>query len=137
VITLAFFVPVITAMGGNVAIQSSAVMIRSLATGEVSIRNAPGRLLREVGVSVVIGMVCAALIFSVAWLWMGDREVGIAVGGSMLAVVLVATSVGALVPLTLHRLKVDPALATGPFVTTTNDILGILIYLSLAAWVLR
>lgn len=136
-ITLAFFVPVITAMGGNVAIQSSAVMVRGLATGEVTPGDAAGRLLREVGVSIVTGIVCATLIFLVAWLWRGDVRIGTVVAGAMLAVVFVATSVGALVPLLLNRLNVDPALATGPFVTTSNDIVGILIYLSLASAVFR
>ena len=136
-ITLAFFVPVITAMGGNVAIQSSAVMVRGLATGEVSPRDAPRRLIREVGISIVTGIVCATMIFLVAWLWRGDMRLGTVVAGAMLAVVFVATSVGALVPLILNRLKVDPALATGPFVTTSNDIVGILIYLTLASAVFR
>jgi magnesium transporter len=137
VITLAFFVPVITAMGGNVAIQSSAVMVRGLATGEVKAREAMARLVREAGVSILTGIALASLIFAVAYLGWGDLRLGIVVGGAMLAVVLVATSVGALVPLTLDRLKIDPALATGPFVTTSNDIVGILIYLTLAAAVYR
>jgi magnesium transporter len=136
-ITLAFFVPVITAMGGNVAIQSSAVMIRGLATGQVTPRDAARRLGREVGVSIVTGLVCAALIFGTAWLWWGNLRLGGVVGGAMLAVVLLATSIGAIVPLTLSRLRIDPALATGPFVTTSNDILGIVVYLSLAMWLLR
>jgi magnesium transporter len=134
-IALTFFVPVITAMGGNVAIQSSAVMVRGLALGQVSPRDAAARLGREVGVSIITGIVCATLIFCVAWLWWSDLRLGIVVGGAMLCVVLISTSVGALVPLSLDRLKIDPALATGPFVTTSNDILGILIYLSLASWV--
>jgi magnesium transporter len=136
-ITLAFFVPVITAMGGNVAIQSSAVMVRGLATGEVKAQDAISRLLREVGVSILTGFALASLVFAVAYLGWGDLRLGIVVGGAMLAVVLVATSVGALVPLTLDRLKIDPALATGPFVTTSNDIVGILIYLTLASVVYR
>jgi magnesium transporter len=137
VIALTFFVPVIMAMGGNVAIQSSAVMVRGLATGEVTHRDATRRLLREVGVSVITGIVCAALIFFAAWLWWGDLRLGIVVGGAMLAVIFISTSVGAFVPLTLDRLRIDPALATGPFVTTSNDILGILIYLGFASWIYR
>jgi magnesium transporter len=137
VIALAFFVPVITAMGGNVAIQSSAVMVRNLATGAaMSRREAGRRLLREVGVSVITGIVCAALIFLTVWMWSGSQRLGVVVGGAMLSVIFISTSVGAVVPLTLSRLKIDPALATGPFVTTSNDIVGILIYLTLASWVL-
>jgi magnesium transporter len=136
VIALAFFVPVITAMGGNVAIQSSAVMVRTLATGKVSTREGIRRLLREVGVSIITGLVCAALIFLVTWVWSGDQRLGVVVGGSMMCVIFIATTVGAVVPLMLARLNVDPALATGPFVTTSNDILGIVIYLTLASWLL-
>lgn len=135
VIALAFFVPVIMAMGGNVAIQSSAVMVRGLATGEINARDAVSRLVREVGVALITGGVCALLIFLAAWAWAGDLRLGIVVGGAMLAVILLSTFVGALVPLSLDRFRIDPALATGPFVTTTNDILGIVIYLSLASWV--
>ncbi|HMB70994.1 MAG TPA: magnesium transporter [bacterium] len=137
VIALTFFVPVIMAMGGNVAIQSSAVMVRGLATGEINARDGTLRLFREMGVSIITGAVCAALIFLAAWLWWGDLRLGIVVGGAMLSVILISTSVGAFVPLSLDRFRVDPALATGPFVTTSNDILGILIYLTLASWVYR
>lgn len=135
VIALTFFVPVIMAMGGNAAMQSSAVMVRGLATGEIRPREAVSRLAREVGVAVITSTVCSALIFLAAWLWWGDLRLGIVVGGAMLAVILLSTSVGAFVPLSLHRFRIDPALATGPFVTTSNDIVGILVYLSLANWV--
>jgi magnesium transporter len=137
VITLAFFVPVITAMGGNAAIQSSAVMVRGLATGEVTRRDATKRLTREMGVALITGVVCATLIFTAASLWSGDLRIGAVVSGSMLSVIIIATTVGAFVPLVLDRLGVDPALATGPFVTTSNDIIGIAIYLSFAAWALH
>jgi len=136
-IALAFFVPVITAMGGNVAIQSSAVMVRALATEQMRPRDAAARLGREVGVSVITALVCAGLIFAASWAWGHDVRLGTVVGLSMMAVVLISTSVGALVPLVMDRVKIDPALATGPFVTTSNDILGIAIYLTLASWLLR
>jgi magnesium transporter len=137
VIALAFFVPVITAMGGNVAIQSSAVMVRALATEEIRARDAAARLGREVGVSIITGVACAAFIFAASVLWWGDARIGTVVSLSMMAVILISTSVGAFVPLAMHRVRIDPALATGPFVTTSNDVLGIFIYLSLAGWILR
>ncbi|MDP6461881.1 MAG: magnesium transporter [Gemmatimonadota bacterium] len=136
VIVLAFFIPVIMAMAGNVAMQSSAVMVRGLAGGEPSSSEAARRLLREAGVAVLTGTVCSVSIFSATWLCWSDFRLGLVVGGSMLVVIFVSTSVGALVPLVLDRLKIDPALATGPFVTTSNDILGILIYLSFASFML-
>ncbi|MGH2571034.1 MAG: magnesium transporter [bacterium] len=137
VIALAFFVPVITAMGGNVAIQSSAVMVRALATEQIRPRDAAARLAREVGVSIITGMACAGFIFATSVLWWGDPRLGAVVSLSMMAVILISTSVGAFVPLAMHRVRIDPALATGPFVTTSNDVLGIVIYLSLAGWILR
>jgi magnesium transporter len=100
--------------------------------GETSPRDAIPRLLREVGVSVITGVVCSSLIFLTSWAWFGDPMLGGVVAVSMLCVILISTSVGAIVPLTQERFKIDPALATGPFVTTSNDILGILIYLMLA-----
>jgi magnesium transporter len=89
------------------------------------------------GVAVITGVVCATLIFTAASLWSGDLRIGAVVSGSMLSVIIIATTVGAFVPLVLDRLGVDPALATGPFVTTSNDIIGIAIYLSFAAWALN
>jgi magnesium transporter len=136
VIALAFFVPVIMAMGGNVAIQSSAMMVRALAVEDLRPQDAAERLAREVGVSIITGIVCAALIFGASWAWWGDIRLGAVVALSMLAVILLSTSVGAFVPLAMDRMRIDPALATGPFVTTTNDILGIAIYLTLASWFL-
>jgi magnesium transporter len=86
---------------------------------------------------VITGAVCAVVIFLVAWFWEGDDRLGLTVAASMLSVILVSTSLGAFVPLTLERFRIDPALATGPFVTTSNDIFGILVYLTLASWILR
>jgi magnesium transporter len=137
VLALAFFVPVITAMGGNVAIQSSAVMVRALATEQIRPRDAAARLGREVGVSIITGIACAGFIFATSVLWWGDPRLGTVVALSMMAVILISTSVGAFVPFAMHRVRIDPALATGPFVTTSNDVLGIVIYLSLAGWILR
>jgi magnesium transporter len=137
VIALAFFVPVITAMGGNVAIQSSAVMVRAIATEQIRPRDAAARLAREVGVSIITGIACAGFIFATSVLWWGDPRLGTVVSLAMMSVILISTSVGAFVPLLMHRARIDPALATGPFVTTSNDVLGIVIYLSLAGWILR
>jgi magnesium transporter len=132
VIALAFFVPVVTAMAGNVAIQSSAITVRGLATGEIGVYEAWTTVVRELRVAVLNGLVCGILAATVAGLWRGPA-IGMVVGSAMLTVVLVATSVGTTVPMVLKKLGVDPALATGPFVTTSNDIIGILIYLTLAA----
>ncbi len=136
VIALAFFVPVITGMAGNVAMQSSSITVRGLATGAVGSHEAGTTILRELRVAVLNGCVCGALAAAVASAWRGP-VIGLVVGSSMLTVVLVATVVGSTVPIVLKRLGADPALATGPFVTTSNDILGIMIYLVLATQLLH
>ncbi len=136
VIALAFFVPVVTAMAGNVAIQSSAITVRGLSSGEIGGYEAWATIVRELRVAVLNGLVCGVLAATVAGVWRG-LSIGIIVGSAMLTVVLVATLLGTTVPMVLKKLGVDPALATGPFVTTSNDIVGILIYLTLAAHLLR
>ena len=133
VLSLAFFVPVITAMGGNVGIQSSAIVVRGLAMGEIDFGDIFKRLLKELKIALMNGLILGALIFLVVRIgW--HEQVGIAmlVGGALLAVIFVASVIGTTVPLILKRLNIDPALATGPFITTSNDIVGLFIYLALA-----
>lgn len=136
VIALAFFVPVISAMAGNAAIQSSAVMVRGLATGQVTPRDATSRLTREIGVALITGLACSLLILMIASAWMSNPRLGAVVAISNLVVMLIATTLGAFVPLVFERLGIDPALATGPLVTTLNDSVGIGIYLTFASWAL-
>ncbi len=131
-LVLSFFVPVIAAMAGNVAIQSSAIVIRALATDELAVGHIWTRLLKEVGVALVNGAVCGVILFAVTSFWQSSSRLGVVVSVSLLAVILVAASMGAMVPMVLRKLKVDPALATGPFVTTSNDVIGLLIYLHIA-----
>ena len=132
VLTLAFFVPVITAMGGNVGIQSSAIVVRELAVGGMSLVHTSGKLLRELKVSLINGFVLGAVLLLIVTLWQGDYRLGVILGICMMTIILWATLMGAVVPLLLRKMDIDPALATGPFITTSNDILGILIYLGIA-----
>jgi magnesium transporter len=133
VITLAFFVPVITAMGGNVGIQSSAIVVRELAVGGVSFVRTGRKLLRELKVSIINGLVLGTVLLAIVSLWQKDYRLGVLLSICMMTIILWATLMGAVVPLLLKRMDVDPALATGPFITTSNDILGILIYLGIAS----
>ncbi len=135
-ISLAFFVPVIMAMGGNVAIQSSSIAVRSLALGESAYRVMGRRILKEFLVSLLNGLVCGGVLAIVAGFWLNARWLALLIGVALFAVILISTTVGAFVPVILHRMRIDPALATGPFVTTSNDVLGIVVYLSLARWLL-
>jgi len=129
VIAAAFFIPIIMAMGGNAGIQASSIVVRGLATGELALSRTFRRLSREFMAAVLNGTICSALLFGVVYLWIGDTYFGLTVGLSLLVVITNATLVGATVPLFLDRMKIDPALATGPFITTSNDALGLFIYL--------
>ncbi len=132
VLTLAFFVPVITAMGGNVGIQSSAIVVRELSVGGVSVVRTGGKLLRELKVSIINGLVLGSVLLAIVSLWQKNYRFGVLLAVCMMTIILWATLMGAVVPLLLKKMNIDPALATGPFITTSNDILGILTYLGIA-----
>ncbi|MBN1164553.1 MAG: magnesium transporter [Candidatus Krumholzibacteriota bacterium] len=132
ILALVFFVPVITAMGGNVGIQSSAIVVRELAVGGTSAVQTSGKLFRELKVSLLNGLVLGAVLLLAVSLWRRDLRLGMLLGMCLFIIIIWATLMGAFVPLMLKKMKIDPALATGPFITTFNDILGILIYLGIA-----
>jgi magnesium transporter len=137
VIALAFFIPAIMATGGNTGIQSSTIVIRALATGEMGLPNAWRQLFKELRVALINGLILGVFILVVTDLWLDLPKLGIVLGVSMLAIVITAGVLGATMPLVLKRFGVDPAVATGPFVTTTNDVIGILIYLGLATALMK
>jgi magnesium transporter len=131
-VSLAFFVPVITATGGNVAIQSSSITIRGLALGPTAYRAMGRRLFREFLVSLLNGLACGIILGGIVAAWLHEPMFAVLIAGSLFSVVLLATMLGSLVPILLNRVGIDPALAAGPFLTASNDIVGILVYLSLA-----
>jgi len=131
IIALTFFMPVIMAMGGNSGIQSSIIVIRGLATGEISIESTWRRFFREFRVSLFVGLIFGVLMFLVVGLWLGNYIMGMVIGIALNLVILQATLFGGLIPFILKRADIDPALASGPFITTFNDILGLLIYLAI------
>jgi magnesium transporter len=94
------------------------------------------RILKEFLASLLNGLVCGAFLGFIAGVWLDAEWMAMLLGAALFAVIIVGTTVGAVVPVVLNRLRVDPALATGPFVTTTNDVLGIVVYLALASWLL-
>lgn len=137
ILPLVFFVPVIMAMGGNVGIQSSTIIIRSLSTGDIELGRAKRIILKEIGVGLVMGIFCGFLAGVAASLFkMGGVGLGIIVGGSMFVALTVATSIGTFFPIFLKRLDIDPAVSAGPFVTMTTDFTGLLIYLGLATFLI-
>ncbi|HZG61458.1 MAG TPA: magnesium transporter [Anoxybacillus sp.] len=129
---LAVFIPLIAGMSGNTGTQALAVAVRSLATGDFEQEGKWKLIVREAGTGLITGTTCGALITLIVYLWKHDIFLGLLVGLSLLATLTVATVAGALVPLIMYRLKVDPAVASGPFITTINDIISILIYFGLA-----
>lgn len=133
-VVLATFIPIVTAMGGNAAVQSAAIAVQGLGSGELWLSDAFKRIGKEMVVALLNGVVVAALLCgTVAALGMGNVTMLVAtLGLTMLCVSLVATTNGALIPFLLTWLGVDPASAMGPFVTTLNDILGLAIYFLIA-----
>jgi len=131
ILALSFFIPVIMAMGGNTGTQAATVVIRGLATGDISIVHTGKRLLTELWVALINGILCGILLGLVVAFWLSDPKLGIGVGVSLITVILFSGSFGAFVPFLLRKLNIDPALAAGPFITTSNDILGLLLYLSI------
>ena len=130
-ITATLFIPLIMAMAGNIGIQSSTVIIRGLAIGDIRLRDTGRRLLREVSVAFVNGLIIALLLSAVVSFWLHKPRFGFVLGLALLIVLFVAGFIGTLIPLILKRVKIDPAIATGPFITTSNDVLGLIIYYSL------
>ncbi|WP_317935464.1 magnesium transporter [Sporosarcina aquimarina] len=132
VVALAFFMPMIAGMTGNTGTQSLAVVVRGLASEEMTWKKAIKLVLRELFVGIVIGVTCGLLIAVIAFFWQGNMVLGFVVGISLLATLIIGTIAGTVIPLILNKFKVDPAVASGPLITTLNDILSLLIYFGIA-----
>ena len=132
VVSIVSFIPVIAAMGGNVGLQSSTLIIRGLATGQVEASDVWTVFFRETKVGLLMGLACGLILTVVGWA-LHQGFLGVVVGASLLIAFFVSTSMATIMPIVLKRMGVDPAVAAGPFVTTANDITGITIYLTLAS----
>lgn len=131
---MALFIPMIGGTGGNVGIQSSAIVVQGLANGSLDLKDTGKQLFKEVGVGVVNGLIISLIVFLYNVFSLSPwNPTTLAVSLSLMAVVLFASIFGTFVPLTLERFKIDPALATGPFISITNDIIGMLIYMLISA----
>lgn len=130
--TLALFIPLITAMGGNVGVQSSAIVVQALAKGNGQFDNIARKVAKETSVGLLNGAFLASIIYGIATFY-GNTTLGFVVSISLFVVIVFAGIFGTLIPLILNKYKIDPALATGPFVTTLNDVLGLFIYFSVGA----
>ena len=137
VVALVAFIPVIAAMGGNVGVQSSTVVVRGLATGHIDPAHLWRVFAKELKVGLIMASVCGGIVGGVAYVWHGHGILGVVLGLSMFTAMTFAAAMGSLVPVFLQRQGIDPAVSSGPFVTTLNDITGLSIYLGLATLVLQ
>lgn len=132
---LAFFIPLIAAMGGNVGVQSSAIVVQALAHQSIS-DGTVKRLTKELSVGLLNGIICALAIYGIS-LGLGyGTDLALTVGLALLTVIIFASLFGTFVPLALDKYKIDPALATGPFITTANDVFGLFIYFAIGKAIL-
>lgn len=132
---LFFFTPLIAAMAGNVGVQSSAIIVQGLANDDVK-GSINSRLIKELFLAALNGFVLALFLFLFVWYYEAKLDTAIAISVSLVAVIIVAGLIGTFVPLFLNKRGIDPAIATGPFITTSNDIFGILIYFMIAKFIL-
>ncbi|SDQ21215.1 magnesium transporter [Flagellimonas zhangzhouensis] len=132
---LFFFTPLIAAMAGNVGVQSSAIIVQGLANDDLK-GSISGRLVKEMLLALLNGVILAVLLLVFTWAWKGTFSTAAAISLSLIIVIVVAGLIGTFIPLFLHKRNIDPAIATGPFITTSNDIFGILIYFTIAKIIL-
>ena len=133
---LFFFTPLIAAMAGNVGVQSSAIIVQGLANHSIS-GSIVNRLLKEISLSLLNGVILASILFLGSHFLLGvETNIGVIVTIALVSVIIIASLIGTSIPLLLNKFGIDPALATGPFITTSNDICGILIYFSIAKLIL-
>lgn len=130
--SLAFFIPLIASTAGNVGVQSSAIVVQGLASNDFQMRGILTRVGKESVVGIIVGLICAIVIYTIGYFFADESKLAITLAISLFVVVLFSAVLGTLIPLVLDRLKIDPALATGPFITTSNDIIGLSIYFIVA-----
>jgi magnesium transporter len=125
---MAFFIPLIAAMAGNVGIQSSAIIVQGIASNSLGLESTSRKLGKELIVALLNGIILSGILFLYNFFVSHNLALTFTVSSSLFVVIIFAAVFGTLIPLLLHRMKFDPALATGPFITTMNDIMGLFIY---------
>ncbi|MGM9759078.1 MAG: magnesium transporter [Parabacteroides sp.] len=130
---VALFIPLIGGTGGNVGIQSSAIVVQGLANNSLKEGNILSQICKEAIVALINASIISLVVFGYNFFFLGDRAVTAAVSLSLFAVVIFASIFGTLVPMALDKMNIDPALATGPFITITNDIIGMMIYMFISS----
>jgi len=137
VIAMAFFIPIIMAMGGNVGAQSSTITVRGLATGQLKIDELWHNIWTETKVGSLIGLIAGIVIVLVALIWQDNYVLGLVIGLSLCITMITAATVGTLLPLIFTKIKIDPAIAAGPFITTIVDVGSLLIYFGFGTFLFK
>lgn len=133
---MAFFMPLVAAMGGNAGVQSSAIIVQGLANNTLGSTNILPKLGKEFTVALLNGVICALIILGYNIIVGNSQELAFTVSIALLSAIVFASLLGTIIPLLLNKFQIDPAIATGPFITTTNDLLGLAIYFTIGAMLL-
>ena len=128
---MAFFIPLIAAMGGNVGVQSSALIVQSIANKTLDLQGTSKKILKELGLALINGVIICSIAFTITFLVHIPISLVLTVCIALISVIIFASFFGTIIPLTLNKFNIDPAVATGPFITTLNDIVGLFIYLGI------
>ncbi len=137
VVALAYFMPMIAGMTGNTGTQSLAVVVRGLISNEITAKAVFQLIRRELLVGLIIGLTCGILVTLIAFIWQGSLMLGLIVGLSLILTLIIGTMAGTIIPLLLNKFKIDPAVASGPLITTLNDVLSLFIYFGIASMFLK
>ncbi|MCL0050399.1 magnesium transporter [Dehalococcoidia bacterium] len=134
IVSLAFFIPLVIHTGGKAGTQSATLVVRAIATGDLTLRKWFNVIRKELCVGLLLGVTLGTILYLCSYLWLGDSRISLVVSMTVIANVLWASLVGGLLPIILTKWRLDPAVISSPFITTMVDIIGVLIYLSIAIW---
>ena len=129
---IAIFMPLLAGLGGNIGTQSITLIVRGLSTGQISLKSALHHMMRETAIGLLIGILFGVLVSVVTWGWQHSIGLGVVVGLSMMINMMCAALIGTCTPFVLKKIKIDPAIASGPVIATTIDVVGLFVYFSLA-----
>lgn len=133
---IAAFMPLLAGLGGNIGTQSITLMVRGMSTGQITLQSGWHQIMRETLTGLSIGFIFGVLVTLVTWGWQHNLELGLIVGIAMSLNMTIATVIGTCTPLILKKMKIDPAVASGPVIATTIDVVGLAVYLTLVTWYL-
>ena len=135
-VVLAFLMPIVASMGGNAGMQTLAVTVRSLATNDLTKNNFTQNILKEFNIGVLNGIIFAVISSVIVQLWFQDNQLSLIISISMILTMIIAGLFGILIPVTLKRMNIDPAIASSVFVTTITDVIGFVSFLGVGAYFL-